>query len=79
MSTTKQKFSLSGAIESKRSLFVQPDGRSAQKDRDCAGSGVPDKFILSVLLMAELDSPSSDQRSNNKEGLVEQVFSVGMW
>lgn len=62
--STKQKSSLSGAIEWRRRLLVQPDETSAQKasfklkfDRD--GAGVPDKFILSVLLIVVLDSPCS--------------------
>lgn len=64
--STNQKSSLSGAIEWRRRLLVQPDETSAQKasfklkfDRDGAGGGVPDKFILSVLLIVVLDSPCS--------------------
>ncbi|KAK1122220.1 hypothetical protein K0M31_009446, partial [Melipona bicolor] len=57
---------INGAIEWKRRLLVQPDETSAQKasfklkfDRDGAGGGLPDKFILSVLLIVVLDSPCS--------------------
>lgn len=84
--STNQKSSLSGAIEWRRRLLVQPDETFAQKasfklkfDRDGAGGGVPDKFILSVLLIVVLDSPCSAQRSNSEEELVVQVFSARMW